>query len=87
MIQGLEGIRFTPTELRILALLEDGQFHVRAEVYNCFNDVQSSSGNVRGVISFLRKKLLPRGYDITSERRVRGSWASRIVKTYTPSVD
>jgi DNA-binding winged helix-turn-helix (wHTH) protein len=59
---GTNGTHFTPQELRILAVLADGEAHHRDELFaKCVDDQLSSPVALAMSISRLRKKLESRG--------------------------
>lgn len=53
---------FTPTEARILTMLNDGLPHPKDELKSCLFDELSENGALKTAISRLRKKL--DGHDI-----------------------
>lgn len=52
---------FTPTEVRILNVLADGQPHPVAELMKCLDDELAERVNLQMHISRIRKKLAPVG--------------------------
>lgn len=69
---------YTPTEKRILAILRDGQPHTVAELHRCLDDDLSDPEALWSRISFLRKKLEPKGQGIYSVNR-KGVTTYRLV--------
>jgi hypothetical protein len=55
---------YTPTQRRMLRLLQDGLPHARAELKACLVDDLGNWNNVQVHISRLRKRLRPKGQDI-----------------------
>ena len=55
---------FTPTERRILILLEDGEPHLRSEIHKCCYDDLTPESSVKKHVSNIRKKLRNRGEDV-----------------------
>lgn len=60
-------MNYTPTQRRILAVLEDGQAHKVSELMECLNDDMAERVTLRGHICALRKKLRPIGENIHCE--------------------
>lgn len=58
------GLTLTPTQQRFLDVLGDGLPHSRDQLRNCLPDPLGDYSNVQLHISYLRKKLRPRGQDI-----------------------
>lgn len=58
---------FTPTEQRMLKILSDGFPHHKSELQVCLPDNLGDITNIRAHLSFLRKKLRPKGEDILCE--------------------
>ena len=56
--------KFTPTQQRIVDLLNDGMPHTRQELHNCLEDRHSPISSINIHISALRKKLIPAGSTI-----------------------
>lgn len=56
--------KFTPTEVKILAVLSDGMPHTREELHGCLMDELGDLSNVKVHITYLRRKLRPMGQDI-----------------------
>jgi DNA-binding winged helix-turn-helix (wHTH) protein len=63
-----EGVRWTPTQRRILAVLADWRPHSREELHACLNDDLGSLANLWAHVSNIRKALQPLGRDIVSVR-------------------
>lgn len=63
MIKG----EFTPTQVKILAVLADGLPHVRDELSACMPDELAKRGSVRMHLYDLRKRLKKRGETIVCE--------------------
>ncbi len=59
---------FTPTEVRILNVLSDGEAHTRKELMGCLNDELTGFGTLAVHIHGLRKKLRERGEFVVTER-------------------
>ena len=70
-LPGLEEIRFTPTQRRIVDLLSDGEPHDKAEMRLCLYDDLGGDNNVHYHICQIRKLLLPVGYLIMIQFRGR----------------
>ena len=76
---------FTPTELRMLEILNDGLCHTKEELSECLDDNLSSANTVWSHTFNLRRKLKMKGLGILFEkykckhyyRQVRfiGKWA------------
>lgn len=60
-------VHYTPTEKKILKVLEDGYPHTRKEIHACLWDEMGALSNIRVRICYLRKKLRPQGFDILCE--------------------
>ena len=60
------GNGYTPTEKKIMAVIDDGQWHNRAELLPCLWDDQNEKpmSALEMCMSDLRKKLEPRGRDV-----------------------
>lgn len=58
---------YTPTQQRILEVLEDGKRHSRKELLQCLNDEMTGRGVLNSHLHLLRQKLRPRGTDIICE--------------------
>lgn len=56
-------VHFTPTERRILALLNDGASHTRREIHACLNDDLAQLSAINRHINSLREKI-PEGQEI-----------------------
>ena len=59
--------KFTPTQVRILAVLSDGLPHRREELRDVLPDELGSLDNVRPHLTAIRRVLRPRGEDIVCE--------------------
>lgn len=57
----------TPTQRRILAMLNDGLPHSRREIHGCLVDELGALANIRVHICHLRKMLRPMGHEIICE--------------------
>lgn len=55
---------FTPTEKRILAVLADGEPHLRNEVFACLQDPLAKPKSIHNHLCTLRIKLRYRGQEI-----------------------
>jgi DNA-binding transcriptional ArsR family regulator len=56
---------YTPTQKRILAILADGNMHLKEELYCCIDDeLANKDGTLRFHMSKLRLKLRPQGLDV-----------------------
>lgn len=62
---------FTPTELRMLALLADGLPHTREELRSCLFDDLSELSAIKRHISTIRRKIRPIGHEIICEMHHR----------------
>ncbi len=58
---------YTPTQLRMLAILADGLPHTREELHACISDDLAPLSAIRSHISLMRKKLRPKGEDVICE--------------------
>jgi hypothetical protein len=65
-----EGVRWTPTQRRILAVLADWQPHAREELHRCLNDDLGSLANLWAHVSNIRKALQPLGEDVVCVRHL-----------------
>lgn len=67
-------VKFSPTENRILAVLNDGQQHTPSELLKCLGDELQSKDNVNVHIANIRKKLKrqAKGFEIASVTRTKG---------------
>jgi len=59
---------YTPTQRRLMAVLEDGLPHSRDELFACIDDELCQIVNFRVHLNYLRKKLQPIGLDILLDR-------------------
>lgn len=64
---GNNGNGFTPTQRRILAVLNDGMPHNRGELWACIGDDKGVPSLLSQHISNIRKHLRPIGQDIICE--------------------
>ena len=55
---------FTPTEQRIMDLLDDGLPHRREELHRCLSDELAALSAIQPHLSRLRRRLNPKGIDI-----------------------
>ena len=55
---------FTPTELKMLKVLRDGEPHRRQELVDCLPDDLGHPHNIRRHLTSIRKQLRPRGMDV-----------------------
>lgn len=62
---------FTPTQLRLLAVLNDGLPHSRRELCNCVPNDMTSWATIKVHLSNIRKKIRPRGEDVLCVVRCR----------------
>jgi len=69
---------FTKIETRILDLLSNGLRHHKSEVLDCLEDELASLPAMRAHLVRLRKKLAPKGQDITCEFRNNTVWYRHI---------
>jgi hypothetical protein len=60
---------FTPTEHRIMEVLQDGLPHTREEIHACLSDELSSLDAIKPHICSLRPKLESRGLGIQGRRK------------------
>jgi len=58
----------TFTQHRMVELLRDERPHTRFELRQCLRDDQGTLETMRVHVSLLRKKLVPQGYTIRSEK-------------------
>jgi hypothetical protein len=65
-------IKFTPTQQRILAVLEDGLAHPLKELQACLDDELANSNTFSVHLNSIRKVLRPRGEDIIAKHNGRG---------------
>lgn len=56
--------RATPTQLRLLTLLRDGQPHRRKELHACLGDELAGNTAISWHLSKMREYLRPQGYNI-----------------------
>ena len=66
--------KFTPTQVRMLQVLSDGEPHTYQELHNCLRDELSYKGNMYCHITILRKKLLRETPKQTIICEVNGGW-------------
>jgi DNA-binding response OmpR family regulator len=60
-------VQFTPTEVRILALLSDGQPHAKTELLKCIDDELTDLTALRMHFTRIRRKIRPLGQDVICE--------------------
>lgn len=77
---------FTPTEQRIIQLLNDGLLHSREEIHTCLDDELSDISAIRPHITHIRNKLRPFGEDIMC-RRHNGSYYYQQVRLVSSGHD
>jgi hypothetical protein len=58
-------VRFTPSERKILRLLQDGEAHLRDDILACIGDSQTDRSAVAKHMCLLRAKLIILGQDIS----------------------
>lgn len=58
---------YTPTQQRIIDLLQDGLPHLRIELMKCLGDDLTTVATLHSHFVKLRKKLVPRGETIVCE--------------------
>lgn len=63
--------QFTPTQQKMLAVLADGQAHVRKELHECLEDPLTSVKAIRAHLSSIRRLLRTMGEDIVCELKDR----------------
>jgi len=63
-IDGLEGIKFTGTELRIMELLGDGKPHFIVDILEELFDPYTTRKNLSNFISSIRGKIQPMGFGV-----------------------
>ena len=64
-------MNFTPTQTKMLKVLDDGCRHTREELHGCLVDELGALSNIKTHISMIRKKLRPMGQDIICELNER----------------
>jgi hypothetical protein len=65
---------FTPTQARIMAVLEDTMLHSRAQLLEAIGDSQATDDLLRAHIANIRKVLRRRGQDILCVREQGYRW-------------
>lgn len=60
-------IQFTPTEQKIIDILQDGRPHHRSELRDALDGEFTALVNVQNHLSRIRKKIQPMGQDIVCE--------------------
>lgn len=70
-LEGLEGVGFTATQLKILELLMDGKLHTREEIHSCLPDDLGAKTNIHSHITTVRNKIRDAGYLIVIQFRNR----------------
>lgn len=73
----------TPTEMRLYRTLSDGNRHTKKDLHDCLDDDMAGRTAVKKHITEIRKKLRPRGLDVTCERH-DGSVCYRLVRMLSP---
>lgn len=77
--------RFSPTHLRIMRILEDGERHTRAEIRQCLLDDQALEGTISKHIQDMRKVLAD--HDIQARTIVcefyKGRYYYRLIRLIT----
>lgn len=68
----LEELDLTPTQRRMLKVLADGLPHSREELHACLDDELGPVSNIKAHLTYLRRKLRPRGEDIFCVRTFGG---------------
>ena len=76
----MNGDGFTPTQRKLMNLLQDGQAHPRDSLCRCFPDELANPNNIRVHITYLRRKLKLQGMDISCETISRVCYY-RLVRT------
>ncbi len=71
--------QFTPTQQRILELLEDGMPHHRKELIACLNDELADRILLNQRLCALRKKLRPEGHEIICELGKKTIWYRHVL--------
>lgn len=82
----MSNTKFTPTQLKILAVLSDGLDHKPEELLACLWDTDGKVSNVQPHITALRKLLNPQGQDIVCVTRNKTSFY-RHVRQLVPIAD
>jgi hypothetical protein len=79
---------FTPTQRRILLVLDDGQLHTLRELWECLLDPLAEETNVHFHLSSLRRILRERGTTIVPQfhqRRIYYRMITLHVPMFTPA--
>lgn len=79
-------VKLTPTQRKIMDLLNDGEPHVRADLLACLWDELGSLGTVRVHVHHLRKLLKPLDRDIVT-RMIGRTLYYQQVRIYRPDAD
>lgn len=70
---------YTPTERRMLDILDDGLPHRREELHACLGDELAPLSAIQNHISRLRAKLKPKGHDVLCVSRDNTRYYQRVV--------
>lgn len=76
---------FTPTQYRILKVLSDGLDHKKGELKAVLDDEMAGDNALSVHLTYLRKRLRPRGEDIVCVARGHGRYFYRHVRLIAPS--
>jgi hypothetical protein len=74
-------MNLTPTQKRIIDVLQDGHLHTKEELWACLNDELSGPSALRMHLSLLRKVIRPGGRDVIT-RVARGKDKAIVNTTY-----
>lgn len=77
-----ENGQFTPTQQRIMNVLNDGLTHPKSELMACLDDEMSDKSNLSVHLTYLRRKLRKKGLEIVSSKH-GGNTTYRLVRTLT----
>lgn len=69
---------FTPAQERILAILSDGQLHLKSEVLKALEDDQADYMALWQQLCKMRKVLRPKGQDIMTTQYQRKTYCRHI---------
>lgn len=69
LLASLNGTHFTPTQIRLLEILKDGELHSRLQLKECLNDELTKMATLGVHLVFLRKKLRGHGMDVVCQLR------------------
>jgi hypothetical protein len=78
-------LQFTPTEKRILAVLEDGMGHTKSELLACLNEDMPSKSLLSVALVGLRKKLKTISQDVVCVRGFANTLLYRQVRLLRPA--